>query len=138
MGARYQIIYMDEFLRKRNKTYILMAVVIICSLLIYGFQRCMADNGSYAVVKVDGVEIERFSLSEDAEHDIQGYERGVNHLVIEGSSCYISEADCPDKLCQKQGKISRDGESIICLPHRVVITIEGGEKADNEVDAIAK
>ena len=138
MGTRNQIIDMDEFLRKRNKTYILMAVVILFSLLIYGFQRNIADNGSYAVIKVDGTEISRLSLSEDQEMDIEGFDGGFNHLIIKNGACYVSEADCPDKLCQKQGKIRRDGESVICLPHRVVITIEGGEKNSDGVDAIVK
>ena len=129
---------MDEFLNKRNKTYILMAVVILISLGIYGFQRNYADNGSYAVVKVDGNEVYRLPLSEANETDISGATGGYNHMIIENGVCYVSEADCPDKLCEKQGKISKEGESIICLPHRVVITVEGGIKDANNVDAITK
>ena len=46
-----------------------------------------------------------------------------------------SFADCPDKLCVHQKAVSRDGESIICLPNKVVVSIEGGE--DREMDAVA-
>ena len=46
-----------------------------------------------------------------------------NIVVIEDGHVYMKYADCPDGLCIKQGKISREGESIICLPHKLVIRI---------------
>ena len=39
----------------------------------------------------------------------------------------MKDADCPDKLCEKTGKISKNGETIVRLPHRVVVEIQGGE-----------
>ena len=52
----------------------------------------------------------------------------------------MSEADCPDKLCKNMGTIDKKGESIICLPHQVVVEItddKSGGKKEN-VDVIAK
>ncbi|MBQ5523338.1 MAG: NusG domain II-containing protein, partial [Oscillospiraceae bacterium] len=48
---------------------------------------------------------------------------------------WISEANCPDKLCMGFGKISKNGEVIVCLPNRLIVVIEDGEAA--EVDAVA-
>ena len=48
----------------------------------------------------------------------------------------MEDADCPDQICVNHRAISRDGESIICLPNQTVVTIRGGEKP--EVDEIAR
>ena len=40
----------------------------------------------------------------------------------------MKDAECPDKLCMRQGAISRDGQTIVCLPHKLVVEVIGGEK----------
>ena len=54
--------------------------------------------------------------------------------MISNKMASVSDADCPDRLCVRQKAISRKGESIICLPHKLVILIESMEEGD--VDAI--
>ena len=51
-----------------------------------------------------------------------------NVLVIQEGKAYMEEADCPDKLCVKQKAIERNGESIICLPHKLVIRMPEARK----------
>ena len=46
----------------------------------------------------------------------------------------MTDADCPDKLCVKTGRISKTGETIVCLPHRVVVEIIGAAADDSGVD----
>ena len=82
---------------------------------------------------MDGREVGRYPLDRDAEIAIPGYDGGLNLLVIRDGSAFVREADCPDKLCVRTGAIRYEGESIICLPHRVVVAVEGGEPG--EVDA---
>ena len=62
------------------------------------------------------------------------YNGGSNILVIEGGQAWLSEANCPDLLCVHQGKIRYTGQSIICLPNRLTVTVEGGE--DDGVDFV--
>ena len=57
-------------------------------------------------------------------------------MTIQDGQAFIEEADCPDKLCVKHKPISRNGESIICLPHKLAIRIVGGE--EEEVDVILR
>ena len=81
-----------------------------------------------AVVRQEGRELGRYPLSQDAQillHTAEGY----NLLVIEAGQAYIREADCPNGLCVQEGRVSRTGESLVCLPHRLTVTIEGGEEA---------
>ena len=54
---------------------------------------------------------------------------GYNLLVIEGGEAWLSEADCPNGLCVKTGKIRYAGQSIVCLPHKLAVRILGGAAA---------
>lgn len=61
---------------------------------------------------------------------------GFNTLEItDQGQVYISDADCPDKLCISMGRISENGEYLACLPHRLFITITGKEEEENSVDS---
>lgn len=77
-----------------------------------------------------------YPLVKDDEVDLFSADGGVNRLIIRSGQAWIESADCPDGLCVKQGRIDREGQSVICLPHKLVITIEGGEAAG--VDAVAR
>ena len=120
---------------KKTKSYVLLGIIIIIALGLMALNKVTAKTGNVAEVSVDGQVIRELPLTEDAVFDIDGLD-GNNHLIIKDGMCFIEEADCPDKLCVKQGKISEVGQSIICLPHRVVVTIKGESSA--EVDTIAK
>ena len=127
---------LTEFSKKRISTFVFMAAVIFTAIILFLYNRCLSNSGSYAVIMVDGVEIQRLSLDDDTEFSIQGFNGGKNLLEIKDGECFMKEADCPDGLCIHQGKISKSNQSIICLPHRVVITVEGNK--DESLDAIAR
>ena len=59
-----------------------------------------------------------------------------NMIVINHGSVHMKDASCPDKLCIKQGTISKNGEQIICLPNQVVIAIVSNPY--NDVDSSSK
>ena len=87
------------------------------------------------LVTVDGEVLGEYSLDEDTEIRIGDNEK-YNLLLIKDGVAQISEASCPDKLCVNQGKISFDGQSLICLPNKVVVEVKGGEQSN--YDAVAK
>ena len=93
-------------------------------------------SGMVLLVEVAGEERYRMSLSEEKGSfsiaDMDGH--NVFHILEDG--VYMQEADCPDGLCIRQGKIQREGESIVCLPNRVVLYLVGGEMP--EVDAVTE
>lgn len=49
----------------------------------------------------------------------------------------MTDADCGDKTCVKTGSIKETGQSIVCLPHRLVITITDSS-SDSAPDAIVR
>ena len=87
-------------------------------------QHAVIQNGAgaRAVVTVDGQEIGSYPLQKSGTFPLNG---GTNILVVENGEAWVSEADCPDKVCMGMGRISRNGEFIACLPNRLLIVVEG-------------
>ncbi len=117
--------------RKHRNDAILILCIIFAAVLCLGARGLFfRESGAYACVSINGRARPdmKFLLSEDASIELTGYGGGKNVLRIKDGYAFISYADCPDKLCQKQKKIKKSGESIVCLPHRIVISISGGVK----------
>lgn len=110
---------------------VLICILLVLALSVFLIVELTRREGAYVVVSVDGGEVCRYSLSEDGEFLLNG---GTNTLVISGGEAYISEADCPDGLCVSQGRISRTGQTVVCLPNRVMLRIVGADDADVELE----
>ena len=116
---------------KKNDFILILSVVLI-ALSVFLFLHFTGEEGSgQVVIKVDGVENGRYDITDDREININD----TNILVIKDNKAYMKSADCPDKLCVKQKAISKDGESIICLPNKIIVTVESNSKSD--IDAVA-
>ena len=101
---------------------ILVFVTLTVALSVYLFVESSREAGSYAEVLLDGGRVAKFALSEDGEYVLNG---GTNTLVIEDGRAFITNADCPDKTCERSGRISLVGERIICLPNKLEVRIVG-------------
>lgn len=101
------------------------ALIGIFVFLILFFAR---SEGERITVRCGGELLGEYSLSEDGDYSFLD---GAVVVTVSGGEAFVRYADCPDKSCVLMGKISKSGESIICLPNRISITVEGGE---SEVD----
>ena len=122
-------------MNKIRKDIILLAGILLSAFLLWIVPYLMNKN-TPEVVKViqDGHEIAAYSLLEDRIESIPYGDENYNLLLISNGQVSVSDADCPDKLCVHQHSMSRNGESIICLPHKLVIQIEA--KEESELDAV--
>lgn len=120
---------------KKQDFILIFALLAVAVVAFFVINNVISKDGAKVQVLVDGEIFCEYNLKEDGEYEIES-DYGLNILVVEAGSAYIKDADCPDKLCVNQGKISKSGQSIICLPHKLVVTIieENGET--DEVDAI--
>lgn len=104
----------------------IVGVLLLAALALFFLMRSRQNrdtgDGARAVVTVDGQEIGRYPLSKSGTFPLNG---GTNILVVENGEAWVSEADCPDKVCMGMGRISRNGEFIACLPNRLLIVVEG-------------
>lgn len=123
---------------RKLKNDIVLAVVIIllatAGLLLFNL---LKTEGEFVSVKIDGVEKYRYSLEEDIDTVIYTGENNEyeNNLVIKNGEAFISQANCPDKICAKHRAVSKVNESIVCLPHKLVVEIISSESS-HEPDVI--
>lgn len=115
-------------------------VLLIAALLMLGgalalFLYATKQDGGMVRVQVDGCTELELPLGEDTRILLGEGGKFTNLLVIENGAARILEANCPDQICVNHGAIRYAGESIVCLPHRLIVTIEGG--AGNDIDGMA-
>lgn len=106
---------------------LLLAVGVTVLFLLLAFSR----PGAVAVITVDGREEGRYPLAQDGTYVLNG---GSNTLVIRGGKACLTDSQCPDHLCEGEGWVSRDGQTITCLPNRLQVAIAGGTPADTDLD----
>ena len=106
----------------KKRDLILAAILLLPAafLYLYGGRR---DSAARAQVTSGGQVIAELDLNQDQELDVTGPQGGRNHLIIKDGRIWCSEADCPDKLCVQQGEKSLDGDTIVCLPNQMAVTI---------------
>ena len=107
---------------------IIIAMVLLCVLGVASFVLLKnIPSGTVAVISVDGEEYERIDLSRVEEpYDLEiATEFGRNTVHVEPGAISVISASCPDKVCVKQGKLTGGGVPIVCMPNRLVISIEG-------------
>ena len=123
--------------RKFRNDLIFIAAILAVVALGAAVLFFLRGEGSTVQVEVDGTVIGTYPLSVDREVEIITGENGeeLNLLVIKDGKATVTTATCPDGICAAHRPISREGESIICLPHKVVVTVVGGE--GDEPDVVA-
>lgn len=93
-------------------------------------------NGYYLIICTDdGTKVEYYrdkpepKLTEGTSYNILS--------VIDGT-VVMEAADCADQICVRHKPVSSSRESIICLPHRIVVEIIGDEKSDDPLDGVVR
>lgn len=86
------------------------------------------------MVTLEGEVIREMPLNENGSFLAGSKEGDYNLVVVEDGKAYVAEANCANQICKNSKSISKSGEVIACIPHRLVVTIVSPEK---EVDAVA-
>lgn len=123
-----------EWLKSHRNDGILIAVLLLLGGALALFLWVTRQAGGYARVQVDGETVMELPLDEDTRL-VLGEGEHTNTLVIRDGTAQVVEAGCPDQVCVQKGAVRYEGEAIVCLPHKLVVTIVGGQA--NEVDGMA-
>lgn len=111
----------------KKKDWILIAIVLVVALSAVFMHHTLQQTGNgQVIIKINGAIEGTYDLNDDKEILIND---GSNVLIINNGKADMIEADCPDKLCVEQRSISKNNESIICLPNQVVVEIKSSNES---------
>ena len=114
------------------RDWIAFAAVLLLAVLLTVLPLLTARAGGELVVTTpEGEQI--YPLSEDAAFEIVS--RGITlSVVIEDGAAYVKDSTCPDGVCRSTRAVSKRGETVLCAPAGVQLTVRGG---DGDVDFVA-
>ena len=111
-----------------------IAVVIGSFWSLSVFSTTDSGNSGNLVIYKNGLVIKEASLSENKIIKLPVDSGNISIEIKPGNGVHILESSCPAKVCVHTGWIKRPGETIICLPNKILLEISGGNK---EYDAIS-
>lgn len=113
--------------------YLFLIMLLLTSILI---NISLHDNGNTVKVNVNGTLQEEYPLKENRTVLING-ENNINlELIIDSGNVHVENAECPDKICEHSGSISKANQAIVCLPGRIVITVDSDD--ESQYDSISR
>lgn len=123
--------------KNNTKRHLRNDILLIAALLLVAvvggiYLLFFRSEGNMVTVTVDGKPYGEYALSENITKDIYTGENGeqCNRLVIRDGKAFVETATCPDGICVSHRAIFRHGESIVCLPNGVVVTVTTASDAD--------
>lgn len=113
----------------KKKDILLIVVILVIALISFLVKGMFIKDAEEVAISINGENYGVYDLHKDKEIDIHNH----NIVEIKDNSVHMKYADCPDKLCIKQGTISKDGEKIVCLPNKTVVEIKSSNKNDYDI-----
>ena len=109
----------------KKRDIILIGSILLIAAALLLVTELSRQEGAYVLVRVDGQEVGKYQLTVNGTYELNG---GTNILRIENGEAYLTDANCPDKLCVHQGRISKTNQVITCLPNKLTVTVYGAEE----------
>ena len=122
---------------RKNDLIIIAAVVILAAAAALVLFFCSRREPASVEVRVNGILTAEYPLNRDRDFKVEGWDGGHVSGIIRNGMVDVAYATCPDEICVNHYVISRSGESIVCMPNRVVITISAGPADSSGLDAVA-
>jgi hypothetical protein len=121
---------------KKGDFILIIAIIIIAvSIFFYINFYAHGDKGAQVIIKLENQIIKEISLpvEDKIEYKVEIDQENYNLVQIKDDRVRIKNANCPDQVCVNEGWKDKAGETLVCLPHQLVIEITG-EDQDNEID----
>ena len=110
----------------KKRDIILILAALLLALALYAVsQMTLGTQAAQVVVTVGGEEVLRRPIAVSDTYEIRQEDGDVNIVRVENGAVYMQEANCRDGLCIRQGKMKNAAKTIVCLPHELVVRLEG-------------
>ena len=122
----------------KKKDILLIALALGVAGLFYAVSLISGgEAATTVVVTVDGQEVLRRPLALEDSYEIRQDDGSVNVIAVEDGAVFMQEANCRDGLCVAQGKMRNAAKTIVCLPHKLVVSLTGdAPQDDGDLDVI--
>ena len=147
---------MQKYIRKADIILFVVLVVIgLAASAALTLSHSEAGSEAKVIIESGGDLFARYPLAEDRTIVVPSPKQNVSDAPAPGSSAdaseqydyynvveisngtvSVTEASCKNQVCVKHGSISRSGESIVCLPNRMVVRIEDGTEEGGGYDSV--
>ncbi|MCM1024736.1 MAG: NusG domain II-containing protein [Prevotella sp.] len=119
----------------RAKDIILIGAVLAAAAAWYFLTGTFSSGNVRAVITRGGETVAELSLNRDGDYSFA--ETGDMVFTVREGGISVTESGCPDKICVRTGSISRLGESVVCVPNRMAVTLKGGSE-ESGVDVVLR
>ncbi len=121
---------------------VLLTLLSFLPLAIFSYVKAnepksIANQGLTAVITVDGKEYKKVALTGHTGTEsftITQADGDSNTIEVKDEQIRISKATCGDQVCVRTGAITKRGETIVCLPHKLVIEVKATDGDSNNND----
>lgn len=98
-------------------------ILIACAVLVgIGIYRSIDGRQPVVNVEQNRETIAVLSLNKNTRKTIKNH-YGTNVIVVKDGKANVVKADCKNQICVHSRAISEKGETIVCLPHKLVLTV---------------
>lgn len=123
---------------KKGDIIAVAVIAVVCVALFLGLYVFNSNKGAYVEIEQNGSVIATLPLDEDTVYNVETDGKVTNTVLIKDGEVSVTYADCPDQICVNHAPASLAGESIICLPNEVVVSVVGQNGNESQPDGVAR
>lgn len=111
-----------------------LIIVVLCLLLPVVLSVVGKNKEKTVVVTLEGEIVKECNLDENVSFSPDS---GKTLVKVENGKAYIEKSDCPDGLCMDMKKAQNNGDSVVCVPNKVTVTVKSQKNEETGADVIA-
>lgn len=124
---------------RKNDFWLILVLLVLAAGSWFLFRSDSTTRDKVLVVRKDQQVLQRIELKKVTSETklIVPVEHGELVIAYDREGGRVLSSPCPDQVCVHQGKITRSGQTIACVPEKVLVTITTAAK-ENDHDAILR
>lgn len=116
---------------------VFIIIISLCTAALFGAE-FINKNRTVAVITLEGKELYLIDLTKENTTFVISTKYGTNTVTVQKGEIRITSADCPDKLCVKHGALKSVSSPIVCLPNKLVISLQKNDADSTAVDVVSR